>query len=90
MPCLMLIFAFISPRIVLVVLWLFGYTQKAFTTALWPILGFIFAPVTTLAYAWAMNSHGSIEGIYLAAVVLGALIDVGLIGGGASRRKKKD
>jgi hypothetical protein len=40
---------------------------------LWPFLGFLFLPYTTLAYAFAMNNHGSLEGSYLL-MWLGAII----------------
>jgi len=41
-------------------------------------------PLTTLAYAWAINSRGSVEGMYLVVVVVAVLIDLGLVGGSAS------
>ena len=42
---------------------------------------------TTLAYAWAINSRGSVSGVYLVVVVVAVLMDLGVIGGSASRRK---
>ena len=63
------------------------YIGRAFETAVWPFIGFLFMPLTTLAYAWAINSRGSVEGVHLAVVVLAALIDLGLVGGSASRRR---
>ena len=41
-----------------------------------PLLGFFFMPYTTLAYAWAQNSNGSVDGFYLVAVVVAATIAV--------------
>jgi hypothetical protein len=43
-------------------------------------------PLTTLAYAWAINSRGSVEGFQLVVVVVAVLIDLGLVGGSASGR----
>ncbi len=51
-------------------------------------LGFFFLPLTTLAYAWAINSHGSVSGLPLAVVILAVLIDLGIIGSGAHTGKK--
>ncbi|MCC6678228.1 MAG: hypothetical protein IT436_13890 [Phycisphaerales bacterium] len=84
MGCVIAGIAFFFPRLVMVVMVLAGdYLGRAYQTVLWPLLGFIFMPYTTLAYAWAKNSHGSVEGVYLAAVVVAVLLDLGVIGGGA-------
>jgi hypothetical protein len=40
---------------------------------LWPLLGFLFMPLTTLSYAFAINSSGSIDGLYLVLVVVTVL-----------------
>jgi hypothetical protein len=78
-----------APRFAIVLVVLFSdYIGRAFTTGLWPFLGFLFMPLTTLAYAWAINSRGSVTGVPLAVVVLAALIDLGMIGGSASRRRR--
>ena len=45
-------------------------------------------PLTTLAYAWAINSRESVEGLYLVVVVIAVLIDLGIVGGSASARKR--
>jgi hypothetical protein len=89
MPCLLGLIGFFFPRIVLIVLWLTDYTPRAFQTTLWPVLGFVFMPFTTLAYAYAVNTNGSVTGGYLALVIFAALLDVGTIGGGGRRVKRK-
>jgi hypothetical protein len=76
------------PRIVLVLVWLFSdYLDTAFRTRIWPFLGFLFLPLTTLAYAFAMH-YGGFEWtpIGVAAVVTAFLVDVGLIRTGHSSR----
>lgn len=93
MPCLLAALALIFPRLVLVLVWLFSdYLGRAYDTLLWPLLGFFFLPLTTLAYAFAMNANdGSVSGFYLVIVVLAVLIDLGIIGGsGRARGKKKN
>ena len=89
MPCLIGCLALSAPRFAIVLVVLFSdYIGRAFATGLWPFLGFLFMPLTTLAYAWAINSRGSVTGVALAVVVLAALIDLGMIGGSASRRRR--
>jgi hypothetical protein len=89
--CLVGCLTFFAPRVTIVVLQLTtGYVLRAYATLLWPVLGFLFLPTTTLAYAWAKNSGGTVEGFRLAIVVLAVLIDLGLIGKGRSSLRGKD
>ena len=100
MHCLFGCLAFLAPRLTLIGLQLFtgarwslesGYVTRAYATLLWPVLGLVFMPLTTLAYAWAKNSHGTVEGYRLVILVLAVLIDLGIIGkGGRGLRRKKD
>jgi hypothetical protein len=84
MPCLIILVAFGLPRLTLILLALFSdYLTRAYGALIWPLLGFFFAPYTTLAYAWAKNSHGSVDGFYLVAVILAVLVDIGAFGGGS-------
>jgi len=88
MPCLVGCLALSAPRFAIVLVVLFSdYIGRAFATSLWPFIGFLFMPLTTLAYAWAINSRGSLTGFPLVVVVLAALFDLGLIGGSASRAR---
>ena len=87
MPCLVGCLALATPRFAILLVVLFSdYIGRAYETTLVPLLGFLFMPLTTLAYAWAINSRGSVEGFQLAVVILAVLIDLGLVGGSASRR----
>jgi hypothetical protein len=92
MGCLFVILSLITPRLVVFVLWAFtDYLTMAFTTWLWPTIGFFFAPTTTLAYAVAKNdlstSTGAITAAGVVVIVVGVLIDAGLIGAGARSRR---
>jgi hypothetical protein len=90
MPCLLALIAFFFPRIVIALLVIFSdYIGHAYQTTLWPLLGFFFAPFTTLAYAWAINSQGSVSGFPLIVVIFAILLDVGIIGGGAKAKKMR-
>lgn len=83
MPCLLGLLAFFMPRVVLTALYLFSnFLGRAYKTHLWPLLGFFFMPCTTLAYAAAMNWHGSVEGAYFVIVLMAALVDLGVVGSG--------
>ncbi len=81
MPCLVASIAFFFPRIAIVLLVIFSdYIGRGFDSLLWPVLGFFFMPYTTLAFAFAINHHGSVEGLYLGLVIFAALADFGVIG----------
>ena len=87
MPCLVGCLALSMPRLAIILVGIFSdYIGPAYQTIVWPLLGFFFMPLTTLAYAWAINANGSVSGIYLLALILAVLIDLGIIGGGASNR----
>ncbi len=88
MPCLVGILAFFFPRLAIVAVVIFSdYLGAAYQTVFWPLLGFIFMPLTTLAYAWAITANGSVSGGYLVIVILTVLMDLGILGGGASNRQ---
>lgn len=89
MPFIVGCLALSMPRFAIILVVIFSnYIGRAFQTTLWPFLGFLFMPMTTLAYAWAINSRGSVAGFHLVVVVVAVLIDLGLIGGSASRRRR--
>jgi hypothetical protein len=51
MPCLFALFALLTPRLLVVVLWLFTrWFEGVFSSVLWPLLGLIFLPTTLLWY----------------------------------------
>jgi hypothetical protein len=52
------------------------------------LLGFFFLPTTTLAYAVAENELDGLSGWGLALVIFGALLDLGIWGGGRGVFKK--
>jgi hypothetical protein len=90
MPCFMGCLALFFPRLAIVLVVLFSdYLGRAYETVVWPLLGFFFLPLTTLAYAWAVNTNGNVTGIYLVVVVLAVLIDLGLLGGGADSGRRR-
>ena len=90
MPCLLVILILAFPRVVLVLMFLFStYLQRAYHDLLVPVLGFIFLPLTTIVYAWLVNSHLPLEGINLIFLILAVVIDVGGLGGGEIHRRRR-
>lgn len=90
MPFIVGCFALAMPRLAIILVAIFSnYMGRAYHSVVWPFLGFLFMPLTTLAYAWAINSRGSVQGFYLVVVVIAVLLDLGLVGGSASRRRTK-
>jgi hypothetical protein len=81
----------LGPRVALAAIALFSnYLGRAFSGGLLlPLLGWLFLPWTTLAYAWAINSRGQVVGFQAIVVVIAVLVDLGIIGGGAARRRNR-
>ena len=96
MGCLLVVFSLLTPRIVLIVLWLTDYLEAAYDTWVWPTLGFVFLPVTTIAYAVAVNGFSAtptvagtdISAVGVIFIVIGVLIDLGALGNGARSRRR--
>jgi hypothetical protein len=88
MCCVLALLAFLGPRLVLFLLWLFtDYLGQAFDGFLLPFIGFLFLPWTTIAFAIAQNELGGTSGIGLVAIAIGVLLDIGVLGGGARGRR---
>ena len=81
------ILGLLTPRLIMVVLWIAGdYLSSAFDGSwLLPLLGFFLLPTTTLSYAIAENSMDGMRGLGLVLVIVGVLIDVGIIGSSRGR-----
>lgn len=89
--------AFLSPRFAFVLVWLFsdGYIGKAIQPWGWALLGFLFLPLSTLTFAYAMNSlapAGQVAPLGWVLIAVAGLLDLGILGGGrrATRRRKDD
>jgi hypothetical protein len=88
-PCLLVVLVLAFPRVVLVLMFLLSnYLTRAYHGLLIPILGFIFLPLTTIVYAWLVNSRMPLEGINLLYLIVAVVIDVGGLGGGAWHRRR--
>jgi hypothetical protein len=90
MPCLLVLLALVFPRIVLAVLFFFtNYLDRAIPSMLMLLLGFLILPLTTLVYAWTMNVNGVVEGVYLIAIIIAVIFDIGSLGGGEVSRRRR-
>ena len=91
MPCLLVILLLAFPRVVLAAMFLFStYLQRAYDGLIIPVLGFLFLPLTTIVYAWLVNSHLPFTGVNAFILIVAVLIDVGGLGGGEWRRRRRD
>jgi hypothetical protein len=90
MPCLVALFALISPRLALFVLWLFtDLLSRAYDSWLLPLIGFFILPWTTLAYAamWDIGEGvNGVEGFEWFIVILAFLVDLASYFGGSRAR----
>ncbi len=90
MPCLLLLLFLAFPRVVLVLMFLMSnYLTRAYHGLLLPLLGFIFLPLTTLVYAWEVNSHYPMQGVYVLILLIAVVIDVGGLSGGEYHRRSR-
>jgi hypothetical protein len=78
------------PRIALLLLFLFSnYLQRAYHGLILPLLGFLFLPLTTLVYAWMVNTGQLIAGVNLLILIIAVVIDLGGLGGGEYHRRTR-
>jgi hypothetical protein len=87
MCCVLTVLILFGSRLAAIV-WYFVDTARwnaAFNNILWPCLGVIFVPWTTMAYV--LMSPGGVQGLQWLVVALGVLIDFGAFGGGYRNRE---
>ena len=92
MGCLFVIVALLAPRALMFFIWLLtDWFGRAFDTAVWPVVGFLFMPYTTLAYMTAMlrNNH-SVNGVWLVLIIVAVLVDLGHWGGGGRVARRRE
>ena len=88
MPCVLVLLILLFPRIALALLFfLSNYLDRAYHSVLMILLGFIFLPLTTIVYAWMVNSGVPVAGINLIWLVLAVVIDLGGIHTGYRSRR---
>ena len=79
MCCLALSAGFIGPRFALFLWWVFGdKVGAAFSSWIWPLLGLLFLPWTTLAYVLAWGPV-KVSGAGWLLVAIGVFLDLATI-----------
>jgi hypothetical protein len=91
MGCLAVVISLVTPRLVMLFLWIFtDYLSTAYHGWFVPLVGFFLLPTTTIAYAIAENEFttvtGAIQPAGIVVIVFGVLLDLGVIGGGWGSR----
>lgn len=89
MGCLVFLLAAFAPRIALLLVWIFTpYVSRAFHGGfIWPFLGLLFLPFTTLIYSLVYVPGIGVTGWRWVWVLLGVLLDIAWHGGSARRSR---
>jgi hypothetical protein len=83
MCCVFTTLVLAGPRLAIVIWWLLNPARfsRFFGSFMWPLLGFLFLPWTTLAYL--LVAPGGVHGLDWIWMVVALLVDLGSYGGGA-------
>ena len=88
--CLLAAIGLLAPRLVLVLMWFINtsfvlqpFSSSGVPNPVLPVLGLLFLPTTTLGFCWAVASLAGVSSFSgLLVVLIGLIIDFGLIGNG--------
>ena len=87
MGCIFALIAILSPRLAVILLWLFtNYVDRAFSGWILPLLGVIFLPWTTLFYILVDIAPGPIHVAGWIVIGLGVVLDINSHAQAARRR----
>jgi hypothetical protein len=85
MCCVALLAFGFGPRLALLLVWIFGdRVDRAFDSWIWPFLGLLFLPWTTLMYIIVWGP-GGVDGAEWILVAFGVLLDVASYGARAAK-----
>jgi hypothetical protein len=88
--CLLVLLAWLSPRFVLALLWVFtDRLDIAFRSGLVGLAGFLFLPYSSVMWVLAYAPGSGVSGIGWLLVGLAVLADLGSYAGGADRRRRR-
>ena len=74
--CLLAMAAAFAPRLVLIIMWIVGpRVNAAFETFIWPLLGLIFLPYTTIMYVLVWSPVTGVHGWDWLWIALGVWMD---------------
>lgn len=88
MCCFFLTLLTLGPRFAFLIYWLLRpvYIDQVFGTWIWPLLGLIFLPWTTLMWVIVYGANGII-GFDWVWIILAVIADIAAYSGGAYKRK---
>jgi hypothetical protein len=86
--CLVLLATGLGPRIVLAGWWIFGdKVDSAFGSWIWPLLGLLLLPWTTLFYVIAWTPVVGVDGAEWLLVALGVVLDIATYGARSAKAR---
>ena len=90
MGCLVLLVSMISPRLALVLVWIFtDFVDRAYDSFIVPFLGLLVLPWTTLIYSLAYAPRVGVTGWGWFFVILAVLADLSSYGENARRNRDR-
>lgn len=85
---MLVVLSLLFPRVAILLLYFFtNFFSGVFDVVLLPLLGFLFMPVTLLAYTWLTNTTQPVDAFYLVVVFVAVLIDLGTFETGRRSRR---
>ena len=90
MGCIFVLIAALSPRLAVVLMWILTpWVDRAFGPVIWPILGILFLPLTTLLYVILWNTGGrGVTGWEWIFVIFALFADLASYSGGVYGRRQ--
>ena len=87
--CFFITTLLLGPRAAIVIWWLLapGRWDAAFDSVVWPLLGFVFLPWTTLTWVIVWSFNDSVSGFQWLFLAFGLLADIGSYSSGLARRR---
>jgi hypothetical protein len=87
MPCLLTLLIVAFPRVAIVLLYFFtNFFTHVYSSLIIPILGFLFLPLSLIAYTYFLNAHIPMNITSFVILFIAVILDLGLVGGAARRR----
>jgi len=87
--CLLVLLASFAPRLALLIMWIVGpRVSAAFDNWIWPLLGLIFLPYTTIMYVLVWSPGIGITGWDWIWILLGVTLDIMKWGQIANNRRE--
>ena len=88
--CLGALVLMLGPRVVLFAAWLLSNWYVAFDSTPVAVVGWLFAPWTSLAWIYVHFHHGgSLDGGYVLLLVVAGLVDLGALGSSHRARQQR-